>query len=30
MKQYNDIELNEFINECKEATFKLSNMKFKN
>ena len=30
MKEYNDIELNELISEVKEATFKLSNLKFKN
>ena len=30
MKEYNDIELNGLISEGKEATFKLSNLKFKN
>ena len=30
MKEYNDIELNELISAGKEATFKLSNLKFKN
>ncbi len=29
MKDYNDVELNELINEGKEATFKLSNIKTK-
>jgi len=30
MKEYNDVELNELISDGKEATFKLSNLKFKN